>query len=256
MKHYVLVLMMFLCMAASLDAQIQVMSRAQLESVENPPLSADAANVKFRTEGIVADDMTEDDGIQSFSYVFENVGKDSLRIDRIVTSCSCAVASYKEKTVAPGKEGEIIVKYNPKGHPGNFERKIFVYTGGYKTPSAILRLKVHVENGRDLSGLYPVSMGKIRLRRVNVDFRRGVKAIEKCICVNVSDAPVRLACEQFLLPPFLKFRAQPEMLQPGEEGAMIIEYEPTGREEHNEVMIMLKGLGVPPSQSAIKVKLK
>lgn len=256
MKRYVSVLMAFLCLTASLQAQIQVMSRAQLESVENPPLSADAANMKFRTEGIVADDMTEDDGIQSFSYIFENVGKDSLRIDRIVTSCSCAVASYKEKTVAPGKEGEIVIKYNPKGHPGTFERKIFVYTGGHKTPAAILRLKVHVENGKDLSNLYPFSMGKIRLRRVDVEFRRGVKAIEKCICVNVSDAPVRLACEHFLLPPFVKFTAQPQILQPGEEGAMVIEYEPTGAEDRNEVVIMLKGLGVPPSQSAIKVKLK
>ena len=177
-------------------------------------------------------------------------------IDRLVTSCSCASALYNEKHIAPGKEGKIVVKYNPKGHPGRFERKIFVYTGGHKTPSAILRLHVNVENGADLSGQYPVSMGRIRLRRNEVTFSRGVKAIEKCVCVNVSDVPVKLVCEQFLLPPFLKFRSQPEILKPGEEGVMVIEYEPTGKEEQNDLIIMLKGLGIPPSQSAIKVKLK
>ena len=256
MKSLVSTLLMSLCLMSNIQAQIQVLSRAQLEKVENPALSDDALNMKFRSVGIMAEDMTEDDGIQTFSYVFTNVGTDTLVIDRLVTSCSCATALYDEKCIAPGKEGEIVVKYNPKGHPGRFERKIFVYTGGYKTPSAILRLHVNVENGTDISGLYPVSMGRIRLRRDEVSFTRGVRAVEKCVCVNVSDTPVKLVCEQFLLPPFLKFSSQPGILQPGQEGTMIIEYEPTGKEEQNNLIIMLKGLGVPPSQSAIKVKLK
>ena len=239
-----------------MQAQIQVLSMAELENVENPSLSEDASNLKFKVESIVADEMTEDDGVKNFTYTFKNVGTDTVRIDRLVTSCSCAVATYTHKSVAPGKEGEITVKYNPKGHPGRFERKIFVYTGGYKSPSAILRLRVNVEVGSDLSGIYQVSMGKLRLRRAEITFNRGERAVEKCACINVSDAPLKVACNRYLLSSALTFKAQPEILQPGQEGAIIVEYDPSVKEDRDDLLIMLNGLGVPPSQSVIKVKLK
>ena len=250
------ILITCLCLTFNMQAQIQVLSRAELENVENPSLSEDASNLKFKAESIVADDMTEDGGIKSFTYTFKNVGTDTVHINRLVTSCSCAVATYNKKSVAPGKEGEITVKYNPKGHPGRFERKIFVYTGGYKNPAAILRLKVNVEVGADISGTYQYPMGKLRLRRNEVTFRRGERAVEKCACINVSDAPVKIACNKYLLSSALTFKAQPEMLQPGQEGTIIIEYDPSVKEDRNELLIMLNGLGVPPTQSVIKVKLK
>lgn len=256
MKRCLKVLILSLCLTVNMQAQIQVLSRSELENVENPALSKDASNLKFKAESIVAEEMTEDDGIKSFTYTFRNVGSDTLHIDRLVTSCSCAVATYSQKTVAPGNEGTIIVKYNPKGHPGRFERKIFVYTGGYKTPAAILRLNVNVEVGADLSGAYQVAMGKLRLRRSEIAFRRGVKAIEKCVCINVSDAPLKVACNKYLLSPALTFKAQPEILQPGQEGTIVVEYDPSVNEERSDLLIMLNGLGVPPSQSVLKVKLK
>lgn len=256
MNKYFTILILCLCLALNLQAQIPVLSRAELENVENPSLSTDASNLKFKAESIVAEEMTEDGGTKSFTYTFENVGSDTLRIDRLVTSCSCAVATYSQKTIAPGKVGEIFVTYNPKGHPGRFERKIFVYTGGYKTPAAILRLKVNVEVGADISGTYQVPMGKLRLRRAEITFRKGEKAIEKCACINVSDAPLKIACNKYLLSSALTFKAQPEMLQPGQEGTIIVEYDSSVNEERNDLLIMLNGLGVPPTQSVIKVKLK
>ena len=256
MKLCLSILFVSLCLTFNAQAQIQVLSRADIEGVENPALSKDASSLKFKTESIAADDMTEDGGIRSFVYTFTNVGQDTLHIDRLVTSCSCAMATYNQKSIAPGKVGEITVKYNPKGHPGRFERKIFVYTGRYKSPAAILRLKVNVEVGADISGTYQYSMGKIRLRRTEITFRRGEKAVEKCACVNVSNAPLKVACNRYLLSSALKFTAQPEVLQPGQEGTIVVEYDPSVAEDRNELLIMLNGLGVPPSQSVIKVKLK
>lgn len=256
MKLKISILFVSLCLAANAQAQIQVLSRAELESVENPSLSKDASSLKFKTESIAADDMTEDGGIRSFVYTFTNVGPDTLHIDRLVTSCSCATATYNQKTVAPGKTGEITVKYNPKGHPGRFERKIFIYTGGHKTPAAILRLKVNVEVGADISGTYQVPMGKLRLRRSEITIPKGQMAVEKCACINVSDSPVKVTCNRYLLSPALTFKTQPEVLQPGQEGTITVEYDPSVKEDRSELLIMLGGLGVPPTQSVIKVKLK
>lgn len=256
MRLYFPIILLCLCLTFNMQAQIQVLSRAELENVENPSLSDDASSLKFKAESIVADEMTEDGGIKSFTYTFRNIGSDTLRLDRLVTSCSCAVATYNQKSIAPGTEGEITVKYNPKGHPGRFERKIFVYTGGYKNPAAILRLKVNVEVGADVSGTYQYPMGKLRFRRTEITFRRGEKAVEKCACVNVSDAPVKIACNKYLLSSALIFKAQPEVLQPGQEGVIIVDYDPSAKEDRSDLLIMLNGLGVPPSQSVLKVKLK
>ncbi len=256
MKLFFPTLILCLCLTSNMQAQIQVLSRAELENVENPSLSEDASNLKFKVESIAADDMTEDGGIKIFTYTFKNIGTDTVRIDRLVTSCSCAMATYTQKSVAPGKDGEITVKYNPKGHPGRFERKIFVYTGGYKSPSAVLRLKVNVEAGADVSGAYQVSMGKLRLRRAEVTFQRGSATVEKCACINVSDTPLKVTCNRYLLSSALTFKAEPEILQPGQEGTIVVEYDPSVKEDRNDLLIILNGLGVPPSQSVIKVKLK
>ena len=148
---------------------------------------------------------------------------------------------------------EIILKYNPKGHPGRFERKAFVYVGEEDAPAAILRLSVSVERGADYSGMFPISMGNIRMRCSEVRLKRGVKAVERCAFVNVSDKALRLECEKAMLPACVTFMAEPEVVAPGEEGRIVISYDPSKGGERNRVPVIVKGLGVPPSQSTITV---
>ena len=256
MKRFFPILILCLCLTFNMQAQIQVLSRAELEKVENPSLSEDSSNLKFKAESIFADQMTEDSGIKTFTYTFKNVGTDTLRFDRLVTSCSCAVATYTKKSVAPGEDGEIIVKYNPKGHPGRFERKVFVYTDDMQSPSAILRLSVEVERGKGYEGLYPISMGAIRVRRNEILVERGVQAVEKCVFVNVSDGPLRLLCEKAMLPSCLTFKVEPEVVNAGKEGEIIITYDPAKGGVRDRMPVILMGLGLPPSQSTINVIIK
>ena len=66
----------------------------------------------------------------------------------------------------------------------------------------------------------------------------------------------RCSIKDNMLSSALTFKAQPEMLQPGQEGTIVVEYDPAVKEDRNDLLIMLNGLGVPPTQSVIKVKLK
>ena len=43
-------------------------------------------------------------------------------------TCGCAAATYGRQPVRAGGEGTVTVTYHPKGHPGSFDRRIFVYT--------------------------------------------------------------------------------------------------------------------------------
>lgn len=236
-------------------SQLRILPREKIESVANPRLSRDSAALAFDTRHIVAEPMNEDDAPKTFVYRFTNAGKEPLVIKRLVSSCSCAAAVAVKTEIGPGESSQIRVTYNPKGHPGRFERKVFVYTEGEDDPAAILRLSVDVSNGADMSREWPVQMGPIRLRRQEVTFAEGVKAVEKMRFVNLSGKPLTLSCEEAFLPECLSFRTDPVTVADGEEGQIVISYDPSVSGSRETMKVILKGLGLPPSKATISVRL-
>ena len=232
-------------------AQLKMVSKEQLQSVNSPKLSKDSASLGFVTKHIVADRMSEDDAPKTFSFEFTNVGRSKIEIKRLVSTCSCAQAISLKRVVAPGEKSSIEVTYNPKGHPGKFERKIFVYTQDGDVPAAVLKLSVDVENNLDISGQYQISMGKIRLRRKIVRFTEGTDAVEKIRFVNVSGRHLRFDCDRTFLPECIKFYAPPT--RPLEEAEMVIRYDSTKPGAKEKMTIFLNNLGLPPSQSSLTV---
>ena len=247
---------MMACLCICAQAQIKVVPREKLDAISNPRLSVDAASLKFETMYIEAEPMGEDDGIQTFVYPFQNIGKDTLQIKRLVSTCSCATAICPVTRLLPGESSEVTVRYNPKGHPGTFERRIFLYTDDTTSPAAILRLAVKVDRGADLSGVFPVGMGNIRVRTKTLSVEKGNKTVQRCVFVNVSDKPLKLECEKAMLPPCLTVRAEPEIVTGGEEGEIVVTFDPAKGGVRDRMPVILKGLGVPPTQSTITVMVK
>lgn len=237
------------------SAQLRMVSKEKLQEVASPRHTADSACLAFESRHIIAEPMNEDDVPKNFIYRFTNVGKETLSIKRLVSSCSCAAAVCPVKDVRPGESAEISVRYNPKGHPGKFERKVFVYTHDGTDPAAVLRLSVEVSNGKDLSREWPVQMGDIRLRRSEVSFPAGNKAVEKLRFINLSEDPVRLECDRAFLPECLSFRTEPEIVDAGAEGMIVIAFDPSLPEVREKMTIIMKGLGLPPSRSSITIIL-
>ena len=148
LKLMVLVAALGFCQVA--QAQLKILPKSQIDSIANPPLAAESAYMIFEELNIKAQPMLETDAPKTFEYRFENTGTQPVTISRLVSTCSCASASYNKKTVPPGHKGTIYLRYNPEGHPGRFVRRVFVYTGENKQPSAVLRLSVVVnENIKD-----------------------------------------------------------------------------------------------------------
>ena len=238
----------------SASAQMKIIPRDRVEAVSNPRLSADSAMVAFETRHIVAEPMTEDDAPRTFIYRFKNVGEKDVEIVRLVSTCSCASATCSVKSVAPGASAEISVKYYPKGHPGRFERKVFIYTQEGNDPAAVLRLSVDVASGSDYSTEWPLQMGGIRLRRGDVTFVEGQKAVETVSFINLTGKTLKLECEEMFLPECITFSS--EHVADGVEGVMTIEYDPSKPGARENVKLILKGLGLPPSKSSITIRIK
>lgn len=240
--------------ASATLAQMRIISREKVNEVSNPSLSSDSASLVFDITHITSDPMNEDDAPKNFVYTFKNKGKETIEILRLVSTCSCATATCSVKKVAPGASAEINVRYNPKGHPGRFERKVFVYTQEGNNPAAVLKLTVDVSNGSDYSTLWPLQMGGIRLRTTEVIFTQGKKAVETISFINVSGKSLRLECETAFMPACLSFSC--ETVENGQEGVMQITYDPSKPGVRESLNLILKGLGLPPSKSSITIRIK
>ena len=221
--------------------------------MSDPRHSADSAFLSFDTRHIVAEPMNEDDAPKTFVYRFTNVGSETLQIKKLVSSCSCAAAICTVKEVSPGASAEISVRYNPAGHPGRFERKVFVYTQDGNDPSAVLKLSVDVSAGADLSGEWPVQMGSVRLRRSEVTFKAGEKAVETLRFINAGDRPLTLDVDCNFLPACLSVSFDQDPVEPGEEGLIRIAFDPSMSGVRESMKVILKGLGLPPTRSTLTV---
>lgn len=240
--------------AFTASAQMRIISREKVDAVSNPRLSADSASVAFDVRHIIADQMTEDDAPKTFIYNFKNIGVKTLNIHRLVSTCSCASATCTVSSLAPGESAQINVRYNPKGHPGKFERRVFLYTQEGNNPAAILRLSVDVTSGQDHSIQWPVQMGGIRLRVADVSFTQGQKAVETINFLNLTGRPLKLECEEMFLPQCISFSSEP--VADGAEGVMTVTYDPTKPGTRDNMKLILKGLGLPPSKSTINIRIK
>ena len=240
----------------TVQAQIRILSRDQLDKVASPGLSEDSAALSFDTRYIKADPIKEDDSPRLYRYHLENVSENTVELLRINTTCSCVSASVAQNKLKPGEKTYVTVRHDPKGRIGSSEYKIFLYTRPGTSPSAVLRLATHVESRMDRSDLYHIQMGSIRLRSSQVLFRKGEKAVESLRFLNSGDAPLRLECESLFLPKSMTFETVPEVIPPGGEGEMIIRYLPQEDDTRTEIPLILKGLGVSPGKSTIRITIE
>lgn len=253
----IILLVLTLCaMSQAALAQLRMIPKEKVLAVAFPKHSSDSSALKFDKTHIIADFMSEDDPPRTFVYRFTNVGKETLTIRRLTSSCSCVSAVCALREVDPGASAEISVRYNPKGHPGKFERRIFVYTQDGDAPSAVLRLQVDVSSGSDISREWPVQMGKIRMRRSEVTLDSRDKTEEKLRFINLGGKPLRLDFDKAFLPECLTVRTEPENVAAGEEGMIVISCDPSRSGIREKMKVIIKGLGVPPSQSSITVTYK
>lgn len=76
---------------------------------------------------------------------FRNTGNEPLNILSIFSDCGCTSTSYTAESVPPGEEGEIKVRFNPKGRrPGSF-RKVLRIRSNAENTRVILSVKGSVE---------------------------------------------------------------------------------------------------------------
>lgn len=235
-------------------AQIQLLSKEKRESVNNPQLAAGSESLVFDAVIIEAGELDQEQ-TPDFVFSFTNRSDKAILITRVTTTCSCAVPSWEKVAVQPGGVGSIGIKYLPKGHPGKFDRRVFVYTNlSSSEPSAILRLKGSVKQSEnDKYTYYVVEKSFLRFKTDRFHLIAGRAETLSIQVLNNSANDYTPRCNKDFLAKCLGFQA--ETIAPGEIGEITISYDgspvPNG-----ELKIFLEGLNISPRDSAITIEIE
>lgn len=167
--------------------------------------------------------MYVEDSVKDIKFVFRNVSDNIARISKVTTSCGCTVAYFNDnESILPGGDGDIVISFNPKGRNGTIDTDAFVYLHGSSTPVARLVIYGTVIGDDEWQHL-PVEMGKLRLKRKSVVMgvvNSGTTRIERVACANAGVNPLKISAA--ILPSYVTLATVPSVLQPGEEGDLVI----------------------------------
>lgn len=75
--------------------------------------------------------LQDSDG--SWSFVFKNVGKETIVINRVRSTCGCTVPEWPREPIEPGSAGQITVIYNT-ATTGTFLKSVYVYSTAANSP--------------------------------------------------------------------------------------------------------------------------
>ena len=253
MRGVAVVLM--LCAVQLLSAQIRIIPQdvvrkaAEIEVAEN--------SLQFTPSGADFGTIDEMSGPWLGSAKLRNSGKETLVVTQIKTTCGCLKAECAKRLLVPNEEVRVELKYYPRGHAGVVRQRVLVYTNrSSEKPTAVLTLTGRVTASQDRSDDYPYSRGVLRLRQDTIRLS-STREVQRIAIMNGGSTELRLAVDENFLPEGLRVRFEPATIAPKGEGDMVVEYHSSADKlPANLGTIYIKGLNLPPRQSAIEVVLK
>ena len=251
--QYMLAVLLFCVCPATVVAQVVKArpTRAAVDSLLRPSLHKG----KVLQFDKIKEDMGtlhESDTARVVVFTFTNVSDTAVTITDVTTHCGCTAAEFPQTPILAGASSEIVIKYNPKGREGTVDTGAFVYTSlTGRRPVAKLTLLGNVVDDEEWSHL-PYVAGDLRFKRKQVVFKNG-RLVSRIPCANVGTKPLKLYSE--FLPGYATFATEPQVLQPGEEGDMVISITPDALQKAagaSKFFVVVSGVEGNPSSRTIK----
>ena len=165
-------------------------------------------------------------GIQTTTFKFTNTGAVPLVLSNVRTSCGCTTPKWTREPVAPGKEGEVKVSYNPKNRPGSFNKTVTISSNA-ENASVILRIKGTVaQREKTLAEKYPRKIGALRVKSNHVSFARlNQNSVEtkEMELINDTDKPIVVGMRT--VPKHMKVTVEPETIPAKGKGKLVVTYD-------------------------------
>lgn len=100
------------------------------------------------------------DGSVEHTFLIKNTCNQVVELDNPRASCGCTAALLSEKTIQPGEEAKIQVKFTPpKGTRGKVSKNVSVYAKGDPNPIHVLRFSADVKTDIEINPSYVNLLG-------------------------------------------------------------------------------------------------
>ena len=260
-RVHIVFIALLLTVAVGAQTSMHNLTRAQIDSIMNPTLHADAATLLLAEEtSYDLGKLFESDSPVTRIFRLRNVSGTPLRIQRVRTTCGCTVSTFDTMAVTPGNEAKVALTYNPKNRPGTIDVDAFVYLeGNERHPMARLSLYGEVIDS-DVWSHLPQSMGTLRLKRKEVRFTelpsKG-KTTMRILCANSGVKPLKLTSR--ILPPYASLHTEPAVIAPGEEADLVVTIDVTKlpvKEGEIRAPLIVEGVGGKPSERTLQIVIE
>lgn len=165
------------------------------------------------------------DGTINHDFQFTNQGKSPIILNDVRTSCGCAVPDWPREPILPGKTGHIRVSFNPEAQSGAVTKTIQIISNAANSPVS-LAIRGVVIPSEKVEEAYKFLIGDLRLETIYAAFGevyKGKTADYKIRVFNTSsEKTVSISFRN--VPAHLKVTCNPEILSPGQEGIIELEY--------------------------------
>jgi hypothetical protein len=114
--------------------------------------------------------INENDGFASHPFIIQNTGTAPLVISHVQSSCGCTEPEWSPEPIEPGRNGFVIITYDPTHRPGPFLKNVTVYTNE-KTRRQRLTIKGDVvPQPGDLQHILRDSIESVQLEYKDFEF--------------------------------------------------------------------------------------
>lgn len=240
-------------------AQLHLISQSRIDSIRNPRTLTHMPMHFQQSTTLEMGQMKEDAEPWSAELQWINRGTEPLVVTKVVTTCGCLKVDFDQWPVMADSTAVVRVTYLPKGHPGVVYQRAFIYTtASADTPSAILVVNGEVLPVMNPKESYPQTCGPLRLRTRELTFSSGGHRQQIAVaCYNGGNEALRISTDTLLTSPALRISSSPKAILPGEEGELVVTFDPSKAVFINPTMpLYLRGVYLPASQRQLTIRIK
>ena len=200
--------------AAYAGEEVNTTTTAGPVDKENMPV------IVFRTTKHDFGTFPEEKGKVTCTFVFQNVGKSDLVLQKVRASCGCTTPNWTKTPIAPGDTGFVTATYNASGRPGAFSKTITVTSNAEGQQRLQIAGEV-IPKVKKPEEEYPFNIGDFRMKNQNVYMRTvdypNTKT-EKIQVINNGSEPMDISFVG--VPKYLTVKAAPARLAAKEKGVI------------------------------------
>jgi len=202
--------------------------------------------------------IQEERGLAKARFYFKNIGAGAVSIRNIDVSCGCTATEWSTKLIGAGEESEILVIYDPKGRPGDFNKLVTVHFNNAEPDKIYLSIKgTVVSESEETVKAYPFVQGNMRLSTINPILKEiPENAADSFSVAVINTSGKRLSINGFKAPSHIQASSYHKLLLPGTATYVMVKYDAAKAKDIgariDEVVISTDDDSVPLKRFIIK----